>query len=199
MNEREVNIRTKKALRGDLNSAREVIEFLWRFRVVPQARYVAYALVYQYVLNTWSRAVELCRSCEGKCCRQGPPLPIYDFDIEELEKSYPNALRYVEKVGSSYVLRRPCPLQEGWRCTVHRAKPYACLCYPFMVEEVAIPAIAKQLNESYPEIETPSDCPAGVEVKKVIDSLRKSLRDRLGREPEPLELLNEVVEKLELR
>ncbi len=192
MSERDIHIKTKAALRGDLKAAKEVIEFLWSYRAVPQARYVAYALLYQYVLNTWSKVTEICRACGGKCCREGPPLPVYDFDIEELKKSHPQALKHIEKIGENYILKRPCPLQEGWKCSIHRVKPYACLCYPFMVEEIAVPAIAKQINESYPEIEAPNTCPAGVEVKKLVDRIRKELREKLGREPTPLELLEKA-------
>ncbi len=196
MNERELNLKTKKALRGDLGAAREVISFLWSYRAVPQARYTAYAIVYQIALNTWGEVARICMECGGRCCREGPPLPIYDFDLEELARRYPWATRAVERIGSSYVLRRPCPLQEGWRCRVHDAKPYACLSYPFMVEEVAIPSMAKQLSAESPEVETASNCPAGAKVKELVDSVRFKLREELRREPTPLELLMEVVKLL---
>lgn len=188
-----MNFLTKKALKGDLASAREVISLLWSYRAVPQAKYVAYALVYQIALNKWSRVAEICMQCGGRCCREGPPIPIYDFDIEELRAKYPHALELLSRVGNdNYVLPRPCPLQRGWRCSIHDAKPYACLSYPFMVEEFAVPAISRQLDKEVVEVEAVNRCPASLEVKNLVDGVRERLRRELGRDPKPMELLEEI-------
>ncbi len=174
-----------------------MISFLWSYRAVPQARYVAYALVYQIAFNKWSKVAEICRRCGGKCCRDGPPIPIYEFDIEDLRSRYPQALKHVVKVGNTHVLPRPCPLQRGWACAIHDAKPYACLSYPFMVEEAAIPATSRQLNSNDAEIEEVDPCPASAEVKNLVDRIREEMRRSLGREPKPLELLEEVIRVLQ--
>ncbi len=190
----EINLLTKRGLRGDLEAAYVVIDFLWKFENVAIAKYVAYAFVYQIAMNVLVDTSNLCAQCGGVCCREGPPIPIYSFDIEDLRNALGRKVfDYIEKMDEIYVLRRPCPFQRGWKCAVHAYKPYACLSYPFMVEEIAIEGAEKYDGKGLPDIVTPPKCLAGVHVKNLVDGVAKKMVKELGREPTPRELLNELL------
>jgi len=190
---------TKRALRGDIASAQKVLDFLWSRRRVKHAAYTAYALVYQIAMNVDPALGELCRVCGGACCSRGPPIPVYDFDIEELAAHVPEALTRIENLGQYRVIRRPCPFQEGWRCTIHEHKPYACLCYPFMTEEIAIRGIERYRGRGVPDIETDPECRAALAIKEVVDGVVQELRAELDRDPSPMELLMRIAQRYGLR
>ncbi len=191
ISDREINIATKRALRGDLEAARKVLSFLWRYRGVPPAKYVAYALVYQIAMNSIVDVSEECRRCGGKCCREGAPLPLYDFDIEEMEKHLGREplSRYLIRSDDHYLLPRPCPFQQGWACTIHRVKPYACLSYPFATEDEQLPRIKEYRGEGIPIPYTPPHCIAAQKVLNLVTRTIEELRRNLGRDPTPIELL----------
>ena len=172
-----------------------MIEFLWSRRRVKPAAYTAYALVYQIAMNLDPALGEICRVCGGECCKRGPPIPVYDFDLDELARHRPDALKYIEDLGPQRVIRRPCPFQQGWRCSIHEFKPYACLCYPFMTEEVAIRGIEKYSGMGVPDVETDPECRAGLAIKETVDSIVDQLRAELKRDPSPTELLERVVQR----
>ncbi len=192
---REINIATKRALRGDLRAARRVLNFLWRYSGVPPAKYVAYALVYQIAMNNIIDVSEECRRCGGRCCREGAPLPLYDFDIEEMEKQLDkeSLSRYLIRSGNYYLLPRPCPFQQGWLCTIHSVKPYACLSYPFATEDEQLPRIREYGGEGIPIPYTPPHCLAAQKVLDIVAKAIEELRKSLGRDPTPIELLEHLV------
>ncbi len=192
---REINIATKRALRGDLKAARRVLSFLWRYRGVPSAKYVAYALVYQIAMNSIIDVSEECRRCGGKCCREGSPLPLYDFDIEEMERQLDREAlsRYLIRGDDYYLLPRPCPFQQGWACTIHKVKPYACLSYPFATEDEQLAQIREYSGEGIPTPYTPPHCLAAQKVLDIVTKAIEKLQKGLGRDPTPIELLEYLV------
>lgn len=194
--EKEMNLLTKKALRGDVFSIFRVLNFLWSYNHVPVAKYVAYALVYQIAMNVLVDVSRECQLCSGKCCREGRPLPLYDFDIEELEKNLgADVYKVIMKIDSEYVLPRPCPFQRDWRCGIHEFKPYACLSYPFATEDVQLERMKQYDGTGIPDIYVPSMCLAGIKVKKYVDEAILHLRLKLERTPTPTEIIQYLLNR----
>ena len=193
-----INKLTKQALRGNLKALKEVLSFLWKYRELFVIRYTAYLLVYQYAMNCLLSLSEYCRLCGGKCCREGLPLPLYDFDVDELESRLGGSLkRYARIVEGVMVLPRPCPFLEGWKCSIHEFKPYACLSYPFATEDEQLKDVALLEKEPDPLPYVPSFCIAGIKTKTMVASVMSSLKSRLGRAPTPIELLEELIKEHE--
>lgn len=189
----EVHRLTKKALAGDVEALRALLNILTGSGV-PVAVYAAYALVYQFAMNNLIDVSEECRRCGGRCCREGHPVPLYSFDIEELVRNLgPGVLAKLIRSGDTWLLPRPCPFQEGWRCTIHRFKPYACLSYPFATEDEQIEEMKRYRGSGIPKLRVPPGCPAGEKVKESVDAVAEGLRRRLGRDPTPQELLEELL------
>ena len=190
ISDRDVHIATKKALRGDLLAAKKVLNLLWSYREVPAVKYVAYALVYQITMNAIVDTSNDCRKCGGVCCKQGAPLPLYDFDLDEMRSHLGSEVyRHVLHVDGMYLLPRPCPFLRGWECSIHRFKPYACLSYPFATEDEQLPYIERYNGIGIPVPYTPSHCIAAHRVVSIVVNAVNRLRTAYGRDPTPIELL----------
>ncbi|RLG77881.1 MAG: YkgJ family cysteine cluster protein [Thermoprotei archaeon] len=186
---------TKKGLAGDTGYLRAVLSFLWNSGV-PVAKYTAYALVYQYSMNILLDTAQDCSRCGGRCCREGHPVPLYPFDVDELRRNLGDDVeKKLIKVGNGYALPRPCPFQSGWRCSIHSFKPYACLCYPFATEDEQIDNMKRYNGEGLPVLSIPSDCPAAKRVYETVTSIARELKKKLLRDPAPTELLDELIRR----
>lgn len=178
----------KMALRGDLG----LLELLVGLLEASGARGAAYLIVYQAAMNLDPGTARECESCGGACCREGPDVPLYPFDLEDLERGGLAGWEgLVKRVGGLHYLPRPCPLQEGWRCSVHEAKPYACLSYPFACEDLQ--AAALESREEPPRPAVPSSCPAASRAWGRASLEEARLRRRLRRPPRPMELLHSLI------
>ncbi|WP_225905712.1 YkgJ family cysteine cluster protein [Stygiolobus caldivivus] len=164
---------------------RKTIQFLESYDV-PVAKFAIYSLIYQYAMNNIINLKEECEKCGGKCCKSGLPVPVYDFDYEEMTKHIRLKL---EKKNSIYLIPRPCKYQKGWTCSINSFKPYACLSYPFATEDEQIEVIKNYNGKGVPDFNVPDFCTAGKKVKALMDSLIKNLRKEKGREPKPEEVL----------
>ena len=180
-----INILTKEALKGDVESLKKVIQFLKGFNA-PVAKFAIYSLLYQYAMNNVIDLGKECQTCGGKCCKAGLPVPVYEFDYKELTRHIRVKL---EKKNGIYLLPRPCKFQKGWMCSINSFKPYACLSYPFATEDEQIDVIKSYDGKGVPDFKVPDFCIAGKKVKEFMDSLIASLRKEKGREPEPEEIL----------
>ncbi|MEM1620110.1 MAG: YkgJ family cysteine cluster protein [Fervidicoccaceae archaeon] len=180
----DLNRAAKLGLRGDPRELRRVLERLERYEFLPQIKFAAYALVAQFYMNTSPSTPSECEACGARCCLEGPPLPIYDFDLEELVEAGVDASIFSEVEGLR-VLPRPCPLLRGWACSVQPVKPYACLSYPLATEDEQAEAMASYDGEGLPRLIAPESCPAAARALRELEELSSSL----GREPRPLELL----------
>lgn len=195
ISDREVHIATKRALRGDFPAAKTVLNLLWNYREIPAIKYVAYALVYQIAMNAIADVSNECRKCGGICCKQGTPLPLYDFDLGELRHHLGSEIdRYVLYTEGVYLLPRPCPFLRGWRCGIHRFKPYACLSYPFTTEDEQLPHIERYNGDEIPIPYAPPHCIAAHRVISIVVNAVNRLRTAYGRDPTPIELLEYLVE-----
>ena len=192
--EKNIHILTKKALKGDIDSAKIVIEFL-SGTGLKQAEAVAYLIVYQIVMNNFIDLGEECRQCGGICCRFGEPIQLYDFDLDDLRNAGIDIDRYVIRRGSSVYLPRPCPFQKGWRCTIHFVKPYACLSYPFAVEDIQKDVIERYVS-GVPEPFISGFCRAGQKAWSIIKMLIDDFRRIYNKDPSALELLDYAIQKL---
>lgn len=197
MDTTKINLLTKKALRGDIKALEEVFNFLEKFDL-PLTKYTMYALLYQFVMNNILDLGKYCEECGGKCCKIGDPVPVYDFDYKELKlRLSEKDLKYLKKDNDIYLLPRPCPFQEGWYCKIHKFKPYACLSYPFAIEDELQLAI-QNYKGGVPNFVIPDFCIAGKKTKEFMDSIVDNLRKRLGRDPTPRELLKEIIKGQEV-
>jgi hypothetical protein len=192
--EKTIHILTKKALRGDIDSAKIVIEFLSQTGL-KQAKAVAYLIVYQIIMNNLIDLGEECRQCGGICCRFGEPIQLYDFDLDDLRNAGIDIDRYITRRDGSVYLSRPCPFQDGWRCTIHSVKPYACLSYPFAVEDIQKDVIERYIS-GIPEPFIPSFCRAGWKTWNTIKMLIDNFRHTYNKDPSALELLDYAIQKL---
>lgn len=195
MKAEEINLITKKALQGDLKSLNELFSFLEKYNA-PIARYAMYAILYQVVMNNYLDLGKYCEECGGKCCKSGLPIPVYEFDYKELKvRLKQEELKNFRKVNGIYTLSRPCPFQKGWLCTIHTFKPYACMSYPFATEDEQ-----KDVIDSYksgiPNFKVPDFCIAGKKVKEFMDGIVNDFKNKVGREPSPRELLEEVLKRV---
>ncbi|MEJ2775881.1 YkgJ family cysteine cluster protein [Sulfolobaceae archaeon RB850M] len=190
MDAEQIHMLTKKALKGDLESLNSLFNFLKQYNDQPIAKYAMYAIVYQYIMNNVIDLGKECETCGGKCCKSGNPIPVYDFDYKELSARL-RTVR-VERFDGLYILRRPCPYQKGWMCTINSFKPYACLSYPFATEDEQMDVI-KDYKDGIPDFKVPDFCIAGKKVKELIDKVVERFRREKGRDPLPEELLNEFL------
>ncbi|QGA68310.1 YkgJ family cysteine cluster protein [Sulfolobus sp. E11-6] len=190
----QINLMTKKGLRGDLNSFERLLEFLEKYEHSPVVKYGMYSLVFQIAMNKFIDVSKYCEECGGKCCQIGYPVPVYRFDYEELrDRLDMDDLKKFEKVDNNlFLLRRPCQFQKGWLCSIHKIKPYACLSYPFATEDDQKEVINSCDGKGIPDFKVPEYCLAGKQVKKIINQIINDLINKLGRIPTPRELYNEV-------
>lgn len=191
----KLHLFAKYALKGDEEAMRFVINILLSLGL-PQTNAVAYLFVYQSIMNTYIDLKEECRKCGGVCCRFGEPVELYNFDIEDLKALSIDLSRYIFKSGDRLYLPRPCSLQNGWACGVHSAKPYACLSYPFAVEDLQKEIISSHINSKPPKPFIPHFCIAGQKVWSIIESAIREHESIYGKEPTPYDLLEHVRRKI---
>ncbi|MCI2414111.1 MAG: YkgJ family cysteine cluster protein [Candidatus Aramenus sp.] len=187
-----LNKLTKSSLKGDVKAFRDLLDALRPYLGIPQVKPALYSVVYQIAMNSLIDVSEYCRKCGGKCCRSGNPVPVFPFDYEEMKLRMPKL--ELKKQGEFYLLPRPCPYQDGWKCKIHNFKPYACLSFPFSTEDEQ-----KEVIDNYaggiPSFMVPDYCIAGKKVKEVVDEVTREMERGLGRAPSPLELLEELVKR----
>ncbi|AAK42822.1 YkgJ family cysteine cluster protein [Saccharolobus solfataricus] len=190
----QINLMTKKGLRGDLKNFESVLDFLEKYGNATIVKYGMYSLVFQIAMNKFIDISKECEECGGKCCQIGYPVPVYGFDYEELRnKLSMEDLKKLEKVDSNlFLLRRPCKFQKGWYCSIHKFKPYACLSYPFATEDEQRDAINSYDGKGIPDFKVPEYCKAGMRVKHIMNQIITDLTNKLGRPPTPRELYNEL-------
>ncbi|MCC6015869.1 MAG: YkgJ family cysteine cluster protein [Desulfurococcaceae archaeon] len=185
---------TKEALRGNIEALYTVLKFLKSFRI-PSFNVIAYLIIYQVVMNVDNDLANECRRCGGICCKSGQDIPLYPFDLEDLEKKLGSCVSsVVKKVGDNHYLPRPCVFQSDWRCTIHQYKPYACLSYPFASEDVQ-QQILINTSSAPPEPIIPDFCLAAKKIWSRIKLEIDKFQGIYGRAPTPLELLNLLLEK----
>ncbi|WP_338604484.1 YkgJ family cysteine cluster protein [Sulfolobus tengchongensis] len=189
-----INLMVKKGLRGELDHFEKVLDFLERYSTVPQAKFGMYSLVFQIAMNVFIDVAKDCEECGGKCCKSGYPVPVYNFDYNELKKKLNrDDLKKLNKVDNNlHVLPRPCPFQKGWLCGIHGFKPYACLSFPFATEDEQETIINRYNGDGIPDFNVPDYCIAGIKVKNILGSIIEDLKNRLGRPPSPRELYQEL-------
>jgi len=186
----ELTAKVKKALRGDLSEARSVIEML-EGAGLPIFRAAAYLLVYQVAMNSLMDLSEECRKCGGKCCKLFKLIQLEDIDVKDLVENLGlQVLNILAKDDhDNYYIETPCPFQKGWLCSIHRFKPYACLSYPFLDEDLQFDVVMNYNGSEPPVPNIPSFCLAASKawtyIREVIERYR---RDR-GKTPSPIELL----------
>ncbi len=183
----QIHFITKKALKGDMKAAEIVIEFLSGLEI-KEATAIAYLIVYQIAMNVLLDLGEECRKCGGMCCKMGSAIELMDFDISELIESGVDISKLVKSNNKHYI-PRPCPFQNGWKCTIHRSKPYSCLSYPFAVEDIQKDIIASWSPPNPPKPFIPDFCLAGKRAWQHIESAIQDFKNEYGREPTPQELL----------
>lgn len=184
----DIHFITKKALKGDMEAAKAIIVFLSSLEV-KEAIATAYLIVYQIAMNVFLDLEEECRRCGGTCCKMGQPIELMDFDISEFIENGVNLTKLVKNNGKYYI-PRPCPFQEGWKCGIHKIKPYACLSYPFAVEDLQKDVIASWTPPNPPKPFIPEFCVAGKKAWSYIESVISSFKSRYRRVPTPEELLH---------
>ncbi|MEM1525521.1 MAG: YkgJ family cysteine cluster protein [Ignisphaera sp.] len=184
----EIHRLTKEALKGSIEALKMVLNFLTRFEI-RSFKVIAYLIVYQTVMNLDLELGNDCEKCGGTCCKSGPEIPLYSFDLEELKNVDSLSISKAIKCSSGYCyLLRPCVFQVEWRCLIHRYKPYACLSYPFTSEEVQYSVISNPRNiPPLPII--PDTCIAAKKVWIKIYSKIEEFKEKHRRAPEPLEVL----------
>ncbi|ADM27077.1 conserved hypothetical protein [Ignisphaera aggregans DSM 17230] len=186
----EIHRIIKNALRGDLQSIINVFDYFSQFSNNAIVTKALYLLTYQIIMNVSVDTSKECELCGGICCKYGALIPLYSFDIDDLltiiDKE--NLYRALICHGDCY-LRRPCPFQDGWRCSVHKYKPYACLSYPFATEEEQIEILRSSEEISIVVPKIPSYCLAAKKTWSIIYSIIKNFREQHNRYPSPMELL----------
>jgi len=186
----ELTARVKKALRGDLSEARSVIEML-EGAGLSIFRAAAYLLVYQVAMNSLMDLSEECRKCGGKCCRLFKLIQLEDIDVKDLVESLgAQVLNILAKDDQgNYYIETPCPFQKGWLCSIHRFKPYACLSYPFLDEDLQFDVVMNYDGIDPPAPNIPSFCLAASKAwTYILEVIERYRRDR-GKSPSPIELL----------
>lgn len=192
MNTSYIHILTKRALKGDLESLMKLFSFLENYNI-PIARYGMYSLLYQFVMNNVLDSGKYCEQCGGKCCKSGLPVPVYDFDLKELKlKLRKEEIKNISRINGIHVLSRPCVFQQGWLCTIHEIKPYACMSYPFATEDEQ-KSVIESYTDGVPNFVVPDFCITGKKVKEFLDSIAKEMRKELGRNPSPREMLERIL------
>ena len=194
MNTTKINLLTKRALKGDIKALKEVFTFLEKYNL-PLTKYTMYSLLYQFVMNNLLELGKYCEECGGKCCKIGDPIPVYDFDYKVLKaRLSKTSLTHLKRDNDIYFLPRPCPFQEGWACKIHEFKPYACLSYPFAIED-ELNIVMQNYKDGVPDFVIPDFCLAGRKTKEFMDNIADNLRKKLGRDPTPRELLEEIIKE----
>lgn len=183
----QIHLITKKALKGDMEVAEALIAFLSGLGM-KEATATAYLIVYQIAMNALLDLGEECKKCGGICCKMGSAIELMDFDVSELIESGVDVNKLARSNGKYYI-PRPCPFQDGWKCTIHRSKPYACLSYPFAVEDIQKDTIASWFPPNPPKPFIPDFCLAGKKTWQYIESAIQDFKNEYGREPTPQELL----------
>ena len=186
MNADTINVLTKKALKGDVNSLKEIIKFLKGYNA-PIAKFAIYSIIYQFTMNNIIDLVNECKTCGGKCCKVGLPVPVYHYDYEEMQRHLRIKL---ERKNGFYLLPRPCKFQKDWMCSINSFKPYACLSYPFATEDEQIEVIKNYDGNGVPDFQVPEFCLAGAKVKKFLNSLIENLKREKRTEPDPEEIID---------
>jgi len=191
----ELTVKVKKVLRGDLSEARNVVETLERAGL-PTFRASAYLLVYQTAMNSLMDLSEECRKCGGKCCRLFKLIQLEDIDVKDLvENLDPQVLNILAKDDQgNYYIETPCPFQKGWLCSIHNFKPYACLSYPFLDEDLQFDVVMNYDGTDPPVPIIPSFCLAASKAWTYIREVIERYRRDGGKAPSPIELL-ELLEK----
>lgn len=193
MNEEEISVLTKQALRSDFDSLEKVLKFLDKFKDNPLAKFGMYSLLFQFVFNIHPSTGKMCEVCGGKCCKMGYPVPVFEFDYKELRDRIPNiSLQRHDKI---YLLPRPCNFQKGWMCTIHKFKPYACLSFPFATEDEQIEVIRSYNGKGVPKFKVPEYCIAGKMINEELGKIIAEFREKHDREPSPIELYEEIKKK----
>ncbi len=182
-------VKTKRALQGDQEVLLDVLEELSKYIHVPLIKATCYGLIYQYVMNNLIDLSRECMECGGICCKYGELIPLYDFDIQDLGSRGIEIKSIVIKKDNGYYLPRPCPLQADWRCTVHEVKPFSCLSYPFMVEDLQLEVFLNYEGIGPPQFNIPSFCRAGIKVLKYVNRVFS----KLGTDVEPITLLRFIL------
>ncbi|BAB67517.1 YkgJ family cysteine cluster protein [Sulfurisphaera tokodaii] len=194
MNADQIHMLTKNALRGDIKSLEALFDFLEKFNA-PISKFAMYSILYQVIMNNFLNLGKYCEECGGKCCKIGLPVPVYHFDYKELKaRLSKDELKNLRKHNGFYTLSRPCPFQDSWKCKIHEFKPYACMSYPFATEDEQ-KDIMERYKDGIPDFKVPDFCIAGKKVKEFMDEIVNKLRVKLGRDPTPREILNEVLTK----
>ena len=62
MNADTINVLTKKALKGDVNSLKEIIKFLKGYNT-PIVKFAIYSIIYQFTMNNKIDLVNECITC----------------------------------------------------------------------------------------------------------------------------------------
>ncbi|AWR96963.1 YkgJ family cysteine cluster protein [Acidianus sulfidivorans JP7] len=189
ISEEQVNKLTKEALRSNLDALDKIIGFLEKYENSPIAKFAIYSILFQFVFNSLDETGKLCEECGGKCCKSGYPIPVYNFDYNEMKKHIKLNL---QKQGDIHLLSRPCPFQKGWMCTIHEFKPYACLSFPFATEDEQIEVIKSYDGKGIPNFHVPSYCSAGKMTIEYINRVLENLKTKLQRDPSPRELYEEI-------
>lgn len=184
----EIHRLTKEALKGNIEALKTILNFLTRFDI-GSFKVVAYLIVYQTIMNLDLELGNDCEKCGGACCKSGPEIPFYSFDLEDLKNVDSLGVSKAIKCNSNYCyLLRPCVFQVEWRCLIHKYKPYACLSYPFASEEVQYLVINNPQNiPPLPVI--PDVCIAAKKVWTKIYSKIEEFKEKHRRAPGPLEVL----------
>jgi len=190
----KIHYLTKKALKGDINAAKTVLRYLSRYQI-NAITVSLYLIVYQIIMNLYN-ILEECKLCNGKCCREGGYIPLYQFDIDELNKVFDNdILKYFIRIEDKYYyIPRPCPFLKDYICTIHNAKPYACLSYPFASEDLQINVLTNIPDHGYPQPAIPYYCSAGFKIWNIITNNIDKFRSKRGRIPKPIELLEMFID-----
>ncbi|MEM0026723.1 MAG: YkgJ family cysteine cluster protein [Ignisphaera sp.] len=184
---KQIHFITKKALKDDMEAAEIIIEFLSDLEI-KEAIATAYLIVYQIAMNVFLDLGEECKKCGGTCCKTGSAIELMDFDINELIESGADIAKLV-KLNRKYYIPRPCPFQDGWKCAIHKSKPYSCLSYPFAVEDIQKDIIASWFPPNPLKPFIPDFCVAGKKAWYYIESAIHNFKNKYGRTPTPQELL----------
>ncbi|AOL16781.1 hypothetical protein BFU36_08765 [Sulfolobus sp. A20] len=191
-----INQLAKRSLGGDLKSFEKLLNILEKYENFPQVKFGLYSLIYQLSMNVFIDVSKECEKCGGKCCKSGYPIPVYEFDYKELAKRMNREeLEKLRRVDNIYLLPRPCPFQQGWVCTIHRFKPYACLSFPFATEDEQREIINNYDGKGIPDFKVPEYCIAGKKVKETLNAIISDLEKCLGRKPTPKELYQAIMKK----
>ncbi len=186
----EVHRIIKSALKGDSQSIRIIFNYFSKFSGNVIVIKSLYLLAYQIIMNISIDTSRECELCGGICCKYGALIPLYPFDIDDLLTIIDKERLYQAIMcdGDCY-LRRPCPFQDRWKCSVHKYKPYACLSYPFATEEEQIEILKNPEEMPIVTPRIPSYCLAAKKAWDTIYNVIKNFKEHYNRYPKPVELI----------